>query len=676
MKNLKLAWKLGIGFGGLIALTVAVAWVGLSGIWGIENRVGKAEDMNRMVKMVLDARIQEKNFMIRRDQESAKKHGELIASIKQQVVDSRAMFSDPINLKQMDEVAVAVGKYEAAFLSYAKESEGRYAVMATMRSSANAVLEGAEAIRADMKEQLLTLIQTNAAASIIELKLRNADDANRFVKWFLDARKNEKELILSGDEKYMKAVDEDQRKIRELAADMSGRLEHKKNIEALANFNKSLDSYAAEFDRYFELMKSQKTASDIMIASAREARAVCEAARDNQKSKMEAQIQSAVTMMAVGTGLAIVIALIAALFITKAITGPLGKGIVFAQSLASGDLTATVDVEQRDELGMLADALRDMVGRLREVVGEVQSAAENVSSGSEELAASSTSMSQGATEQAAAVEEISSSMEEMASNIRQNAENAVQTEQMSLRAAKDAEEGGSAVARTVEAMNRIAEKISIIEEIARQTNLLALNAAIEAARAGEHGKGFAVVASEVRKLAERSGVAAAEISELSSSSVQVAQSAGEMLQKIVPDIQKTASLVQEIAAASNEQNAGADQINKAIQQLDSVVQQNASASEEMASTSEELSSQAQQLMQNISFFKLDGGGSVTPRALPAGAGYAAPRKVRASTARPSSRKPAVSAHGMASGKNKLGASGSGGIALEMNDASDEDFERF
>jgi len=160
-------------------------------------------------------------------------------------------------------------------------------------------------------------------------------------------------------------------------------------------------------------------------------------------------------------------------------------------------------------------------------------------------------------------------------------------------------------------MKEIAGKISIIEEIARQTNLLALNAAIEAARAGEHGKGFAVVASEVRKLAERSQTAAGEISKLSRSSVEVAEKAGDMLARIVPDIQKTAELVQEISAGSNEQSIGAEQINKAIQQLDQVIQQNASATEEMASTSEELSSQAEQLQDTISFFKVGNNGNTT-----------------------------------------------------------------
>ncbi len=293
------------------------------------------------------------------------------------------------------------------------------------------------------------------------------------------------------------------------------------------------------------------------------------------------------------------------IFISRMISKPLVKGVEFAKSVAAGDLTQRIDVDQKDEIGQLASALNDMVDHIKEVVENVKSAADNVTGGSQELSSNSEQMSQGATEQAAAAEEASSSMEQMTSNIKQNADNAQQTEKIALKSAQDAREGGTAVAETVEAMKQIAGKISIIEEIARQTNLLALNAAIEAARAGEHGKGFAVVASEVRKLAERSQTAAAEISKLSSSSVQVAEKAGEMLATIVPDIQRTSELVQEITASSNEQNSGAEQINRAIQQLNQVIQQNASASEEMSSTAEELASQAEQLQSSIDFFKVD-----------------------------------------------------------------------
>jgi methyl-accepting chemotaxis protein len=247
-----------------------------------------------------------------------------------------------------------------------------------------------------------------------------------------------------------------------------------------------------------------------------------------------------------------------------------------------------------------------MVKNLADVVGDVRSATNNVANGSQEMSSSSETVSQGATEQSSSIEEVSSSVEEMSANIRQNADNATQTEKIANKAAADAIEGGNAVSQTVAAMKQIASKISIIGEISRQTNLLALNAAIEAARAGEHGKGFAVVASEVRKLAERSQKAAAEITDLSGTSVAVAEKAGGLLSRILPDVQKTAELVQEITAASREQDTGTAQISKAIQQLNQVIQQNASAAEEMAATSEELASQAGRLQSTIAFFKVDG----------------------------------------------------------------------
>ncbi len=274
-----------------------------------------------------------------------------------------------------------------------------------------------------------------------------------------------------------------------------------------------------------------------------------------------------------------------------------------ADRIADGDLMVQPKpLSEKDTLGL---ALERMVERLRSVVADAISASENVSSGSQELSAASEQVSHGATEQASAAEEASASMEQMAANIKQNADNAAQTEKISRQSAKDAELSGEAVSRAVVAMQTIAEKIGIVQEIARQTDLLALNAAVEAARAGEHGKGFAVVASEVRKLAERSQTAASEISTVSSETVKAAQSAGEMLTRLVPDIRKTAELVTEISAACREQDIGASQINEAIQQLDKVTQQNASASEQMSATSEELAAQSEELQASIAFFRTD-----------------------------------------------------------------------
>lgn len=307
----------------------------------------------------------------------------------------------------------------------------------------------------------------------------------------------------------------------------------------------------------------------------------------------------------------ILLAIISATWIVLNISRAISSALALANAVADGNLNATASVRSNDEIKDLIEALNTMVTRLKDVVADVTTATGNVASGAQEMSAASEQLSQGAAEQASSTEEASSSIEQMAANIKQNADNAGETENIARQAAKDAETSGKAVGDAVKAMETIAEKILIVQEIARQTDLLALNAAVEAARAGEHGRGFAVVASEVRKLAERSQAAALEISGLSGDTVKAAQSAGEMLTKLVPDIQKTAELIAEISAASNEQNAGAGQINAAIQQLDKVTQQNTSAAEEMSSTAEELASQAEQLQATISYFRLDesGGGS-------------------------------------------------------------------
>ncbi|TBU92505.1 methyl-accepting chemotaxis protein [Phytopseudomonas dryadis] len=374
-------------------------------------------------------------------------------------------------------------------------------------------------------------------------------------------------------------------------------------VARVVELNKASDlAEASEFSALMPQLRENGNAADHTIGSLVEQKKLRakEANQDITSIYLDSRLQMIVLVL-----VAAVLGFAIGIFVTRSITRPLNRAVVAANGLAEGDLSVQVEADSRDETGQLLASMQHMTERLRSVMGDVRSAADSLSSASEEVSATSQSLSQAATEQAASVEETSASVEQMSASIAQNTESAQVTDGIAGKAAGDAVQGGRAVREMVQAMKQIADKIGIIDDIAYQTNLLALNAAIEAARAGDHGKGFAVVAAEVRKLAERSQVAAQEIGGVAGSSVQLAEQAGRLLDEIVPNIQKTSDLVQEITAASQEQSSGAAQINIAMSQMNQITQQNASASEELAATAEEMNAQASQLQELIGYFRLD-----------------------------------------------------------------------
>jgi methyl-accepting chemotaxis protein len=286
------------------------------------------------------------------------------------------------------------------------------------------------------------------------------------------------------------------------------------------------------------------------------------------------------------------------------IVKPLSKGVSFAQAFGKGDLTARVDVNQNDEIGILAKELGTMALSLKNTVVTIKQNALDLVHSSKNLRDSSQQLSRGSADQAASAEEVSTSIEEMVANIDQNTDNAIQTEKITVETAKEVNVANQLSAEAVKAMEDISERISIISDIAFQTNILALNAAVEAARAGEHGRGFSVVAAEVRKLAEKSKVAADDIVTLVSKGLKVSKEAGQKSKMLVPDIEKTTQLIKEIAAASMEQKTGADQINQAMQQLNIITQENASSSDMLTNSSEQLSDLAGNLQKAVEIFNI------------------------------------------------------------------------
>jgi methyl-accepting chemotaxis protein len=658
-KNLKVAQKLYVGFGLLLVLVVAVGVTAINGFNNVENMVTCANAADDMVKTVKDCAVARRDFYLTSDKKYDEALRGYVNTALAQIDSTKLIVVLAEDRSALDQVKNDFATYLDGFSKYAEASYIQIKMDEEMVATGRKALAAAQAI--------------------------GGLDGFKLEAGIRQCRQAEKNYILRDEQKY---VDEIQQTVdRLLASALTMRVSgaNRANVdEATAG----IQQYYAAFQQYYKVREEQQVVGASLGVVATKLVEQTKTLGVTMKEQMMAAQSAAITLATTFVVAAVVIGIIAAFFIARGISRPVSEMSRVAMEIAQGDIDHNIEVQSKDEIGVLAGSFRDLISYMKSMASAAESIATNdltktveprserdvlgtsfktmthnlsdmvrqlrdgstqLVTAATEVASSAEQMSRGAKDQTDQMAQVSTAVEEMTATIVESSKNASEATTGARSAADTAGTGGQIVNETIQGMQRIAnvvresaqsigklaksadqigEIIGVIDDIADQTNLLALNAAIEAARAGEQGRGFAVVADEVRKLAERTGKATGEITNMikgiqqeTSDAVksmetgiqevdkgrELADQAGNSLTSIVNMAQQVQDMIQQIATAAEEQSSAAEQISKNVETVSSIARESATGAQQSATAAEELNRQSEAMRQMVSKFRITEG---------------------------------------------------------------------